>query len=276
MKGGAYKPSVEELEPHVRYTVDSYEILCRYCTDAGIISADKRREVNRSMEQRLAATEKFLTAGWLLEDDIPVCPTCLARGRGQDSTLAKVALFGGSFDPVHRGHLFIAEKAVETCGLDRVIFLPCWKSPHKRGKEISDSEDRVAMLRAATQDIPWAEVSEWEVSREEASYSWKTAQHFTGEFGEDAELFWIVGTDQWEVIEKWAEPEILADLLTFIVFPRGGTPAEREGFRMLQVEASFDASSTEVRRRVKADEPIDHLVVPEVEALIRQRKLYQR
>ena len=105
----------------------------------------------------------------------------------------RVALFGGSFDPVHRGHLFIAGRAVEACGLDRVIFVPCWKSPHKRGEQISDSEDRLAMLRLATAELAWAEVSEWEVSREEASYSWKTAEHFAQALGEGVELFWILG-----------------------------------------------------------------------------------
>jgi nicotinate-nucleotide adenylyltransferase len=186
----------------------------------------------------------------------------------------KVALFGGSFDPVHRGHLFIAEKAVEACKLDRVIFVPCWKSPHKRGREISDSADRLAMLRLATEGVEWAEVSEWEVARAGASYSWKTAQHFAEELGEGVELFWIVGTDQWEVIETWAKPELLAELVTFIVFPRGGVARPKEGVRMAAVDASFDASSTEIRRRVRAGESVSDLVVPEVEAAIRERGLY--
>ena len=186
----------------------------------------------------------------------------------------RVALFGGSFDPVHRGHLFIAEQAVEACSLDRVIFVPCWESPHKTGKQISDSDDRVAMLEIATEGVGWAEVSEWEVSREEASYSWKTAEHFSGELGADAELFWIVGTDQWEVIETWAKPEVLARLVTFVVFPRGGVAEPKEGFRMVPVDASFDASSTEVRRRVRAGESCGELVLPGVEEFIEERGLY--
>jgi len=186
----------------------------------------------------------------------------------------RVALFGGSFDPIHRGHVFIAEKAVEACGLDRVIFVPCWKSPHKRGQEISDSEDRVAMLRLATADLEWAEVSEWEISRGEASYSWKTAEHFAQALGEGVELFWILGTDQWEVIDSWARPERLADLLTFVVFPRDGVATQKPGFRMLPVDASFDASSTEIRRRVRAGERISEFVLPEVEAYLHDRGLY--
>lgn len=186
----------------------------------------------------------------------------------------KVALFGGSFDPVHRGHLFIAEKAVEACGLDHVIFVPCWKSPHKTGKEISDSKDRVAMLDIATEGVEWAEVSEWEVLREEASYSWKTAEYFSGELGEDVELFWIVGTDQWEVIETWSKPDVLAELVTFVVFPRGGVAEPKEGFRMEPVDASYDASSTEVRRRVRAGEDCGELVLPGVAEYVAERGLY--
>ena len=185
----------------------------------------------------------------------------------------RIALFGGSFDPVHRGHLFIAEQAVEKLHLDWVIFLPCWRSPHKGGKEISDSNDRVAMLKLALDGIEWAEVSCWEVEREEPSYSWKTARHFTDEL-DGAKLFWILGTDQWEVIETWARPEILAELVTFIVFPRGGVPEDKAGFAMLPVEASFDASSTEIRRRVRAGEAIEDLVVPEVESYLREHHLY--
>ena len=190
------------------------------------------------------------------------------------SSPQKVALFGGSFDLVHRGHLFIAERGVEEIGLDRVIFIPCWKSPHKSGKDISESKDRVAMLEIATEGYDWAEVSDWEVSREEASYSWKTAQHFAEELGEGTELFWIVGTDQWEVIEKWARPEVLAELVTFIVFPRGGVADKKDGFRMVTVDASFDASSTEVRRRVRAGEAVGELVEPGVEEYIEERGLY--
>jgi nicotinate-nucleotide adenylyltransferase len=198
---------------------------------------------------------------------------CRTYGGAMSST-ERVALFGGSFHPVHRGHLFIAKKAVEACGLDRVMFVPCWKSPHKAGEEISDSEDRVAMLELATDGVGWGEVSGWEVAREQASYSWKTAQHFAEELGEGVELFWIVGTDQWEVIESWAQPDVLAELVTFVVFPRGGVAEEKEGFRMVAVDASFDASSTETRRRVRAGEGVSELVVPAVERLIRERGLY--
>ena len=191
------------------------------------------------------------------------------------SRAKKVALFGGSFDPVHRGHLFIAEKAVEACALDEVIFVPCRISPHKVGRKISAPADRVEMLRLATADIDWAEVSDWEIQREEASYSWKTAEHFARELGDEVELFWIVGTDQWEVIETWAKPEVLAALVTFVVFPRGGIARPKDGFRMVAVDAAFDASSTEIRRRVRDGEAISDLVLPDVERFLIDRGLYR-
>ena len=191
------------------------------------------------------------------------------------SRAKKVALFGGSFDPVHRGHLFIAGKAVEACALDEVIFVPCRISPHKVGHGISAPADRVEMLRLATADLDWAEVSDWEIQREEASYSWKTAEHFARELGDEVELFWIVGTDQWEVIETWAKPEVLAALVTFVVFPRGGIARPKDGFRMVAVDAAFDASSTEIRRRVRDGEAISDLVLPEVERFLIDRGLYR-
>jgi len=201
-------------------------------------------------------------------------PDLSYRARMTEKKPQRVALFGGSFDPVHRGHVFIAGAAVDACGLDRVIFLPCWKSPHKEGREISDARDRVAMLRVATEGLEWAEVSEWEVEREEASYSWKTAEHFAQELGPDVELFWILGADQWEVIETWAKPEVLAGLVTFVAFPRGGTARAKDGFRMVPVDAAFDASSTQIRERVREGKAIGDLVVPEVEWYLLERGLY--
>ncbi len=158
----------------------------------------------------------------------------------------KTALFGGTFDPVHNGHIAIASATIAQCGLDRVRFIPCFESPHKSGVQSAEGRHRLEMLKLATAGFPWAEVSNWELQRKAPSYSWQTAQHFADE---DTDLYWILGADQWVALEQWAKPEILADLLHFIVFPRDGIPLmPKPGFRATFLDTSHPASATAIRK----------------------------
>jgi len=183
------------------------------------------------------------------------------------------ALFGGTFDPVHLGHRFIAETALGACALGRVIFLPCWKSPHKPGHPTSPGHHRVAMLHAALADAPWAEVSTWELDQEAPSFSWKAVEYFARGGGD---LAWILGSDQWNAIETWARPDYLARNLTFIAFPREGIdPVPKPGFRMRPIKAVTPGSATEIRRRVRSGDPIDGLVAPAVKDYILAHRLYR-
>ena len=134
----------------------------------------------------------------------------------------RIALFGGSFDPPHTGHLSIAEAAVDQCGLDRIYFVPCRVSPLKGKLPGASGGERVAMLRLALAGVSRAEVSEWELARPGPSYSWETVEHFAAQFP-DARLYWLMGADQWAVIDRWARPDILRNRLTFIVFARDGS-----------------------------------------------------
>jgi len=185
----------------------------------------------------------------------------------------KIGLFGGSFDPVHLGHLAIAEAAHTSCGLDRVIFIPCWQSPHK-SRKMADGEHRAAMLERALADAKWGEVSRWELERDSPSYSWMTAEHMAAEFP-GSELHWILGTDQWEVLETWAKPERLAELLTFIVFPRGSEVADKDGFDHVEIDVRHPASSTEIRSRVADGRDTNDLLEPEVASYIDEHDLYR-
>ncbi len=188
--------------------------------------------------------------------------------------LSKIALFGGSFDPIHLGHIEIARAAQAACDLDRVVFLPCWQSPHKSEATIASAAQRLEMLELATRDLPWAEVSKWELERDRPSYSWMTAEHFA-QAHPRAELFWILGTDQWRTLERWAEPEKLAELLTFVVFPRGEDPVANEFFRHFPIDVRHPASSTEIRHRLATGLDVSAMLAPEVADYIAAEKLYQ-
>ena len=124
----------------------------------------------------------------------------------------KICLFGGTFDPIHLGHLHIAQAAVDELELDKVIFLPCKQSPHKSNHAQASEDDRLEMCRIATADIHWAEVDEHDLVAASPCYSWRTAENIATRFP-DAELYWLMGTDQWQALPEWNRPNHLAHLV---------------------------------------------------------------
>ena len=188
-----------------------------------------------------------------------------------------MALFGGSFDPIHRGHCFIAEKAIERCQLDELIFLPCRTSPHKLGVETAPGEARLEMVRLAIADMERATASDWELAQEGVSYSWETAEHWRDErLAEEDELFWLLGMDQWNALDRWARIDHLAKLVTFIVFPRHGeVPEAREGLRATFLPDAMAVSATDIRTRYRLGESITNDVGASVAMYIRENGLYQ-
>jgi nicotinate-nucleotide adenylyltransferase len=186
----------------------------------------------------------------------------------------KIALFGGTFDPVHLGHLHLAETAKGMLALDEVRFIPCRISPHKQDTNPTSAEDRMEMLRLATVGLPWAAVDDCELRREGPSYSWQTAEEMAARFPE-ARLFWIMGGDQWDALPKWDRPEHLAELVEFIVFTRGDQLKPRDGFVIHALEGGHPASATKIREAFARGET-SHMWLPEaVNRLIRDRRLYQ-
>lgn len=160
----------------------------------------------------------------------------------------RAALFGGSFDPVHRGHLAMAVAAREAADLDRVVFVPAAVSPFKSGTVATGTQRREMLgIALAESGTAWAEISDFELNRPAPSYSWETARHFSA-LAPETEWYWILGTDQWDQIERWAEPERLRQWLHFLVFTRQGqTVRERPGWRHTAVAFEHPASSSAIR-----------------------------
>ena len=187
----------------------------------------------------------------------------------------RIALFGGTFDPVHLGHVHLARQAREAAALDEVRFLPCRISPHKTGSRAAPAEDRLEMLRRATASLAWATVDDFELREPGPSYSYLTAEALTAS-EPAAEWFWVMGNDQWEALPWWRHPERLAARVTFLVLSRGGSPAPREGFRMLPVPTGgHPASSTAIRASVAAGAPRLDWLDPAVADYIARRGLYR-
>lgn len=162
-----------------------------------------------------------------------------------------ICLFGGSFDPVHNGHLAIAQAAIEAAELARIIFLPAACSPFKTGRQhyFSD-EDRLAMLRSATAHISQAEVSTLDLELPPPSYSWRVVEECRQRYPEDT-LYWLMGTDQWEQLHRWARYDYLCTNLSFIVYHRGTSPTPREGTRAIFIEGAHPASSSAIREVIR-------------------------
>ena len=190
------------------------------------------------------------------------------------SNTRAIALFGGTFDPVHLGHLHIAEAARQAMALDEVRFLPCRVSPHKTGTTPTAAADRLTLLRLATAGLPWAVVDDSEVRREGPSFSYQTAEAMAARFPE-ARLFWLMGGDQWDALPHWRHPERLAARCEFIVFARGAPPAPRDGYRVHVLDRAHPAFATAIREALACGESNHPWLLPAVAGWIAQHGLYR-
>jgi nicotinate-nucleotide adenylyltransferase len=189
---------------------------------------------------------------------------------------------GGTLNPVHLGHLVIAEAAREKFRLDRVVWMPAGDPPHKTDRDLAPQEDRYAMALLATASNPDFEVSRLEMEREGPSYSLLTIQHFREQVGRD-DLFFITGADTVLELLTWHQHAEVIRSCRFIAATRPGHDLGRLS-RVLPPEyveridpmpvAGVDISSTELRRRIRAGESVRYLIPETVEAYIRNRGLY--
>lgn len=182
----------------------------------------------------------------------------------------KLCLFGGSFDPVHEGHIAVARRAVESCALDKVHFLPCAQSPLKENTPGATDRQRLEMLCLATRDLPWAIVDRMDLDLPPPSWSWRLAELFHQKFP-DAELFWLMGTDQWRDLEKWGRWEYLSSLVTFIVHYREEAPILRPGVRALFLDGHHPSAASVIR---ESRQEFSDWLHPDVFAYMEREGLY--
>ena len=182
----------------------------------------------------------------------------------------RIGIYGGTFDPVHHGHLILARQALEEFNLDRLVFVPTAESPFKVHNHTAPATDRLAMLRLATQGQDRFEVDPLEIERGGVSYSIDTVKMFRSRDPE-AELFFLVGEDNAYRLTEWHRFEELKKLVSFVVLSRS------EDFQSPEypvVQRRIEISSTEIRNRVANGESITYLVPESVKRYIEENQLY--
>lgn len=198
-----------------------------------------------------------------------------------DLTFAKVKIgfMGGSFDPVHFGHLIAAQDAFEQYHLDRLILVPAAQAPLKPQDVQSSAEDRLAMLRAATEWDHRFEISDFELRQGGVSYTIDSARHFRALYPSD-DLFWIIGGDQLPKLHLWRDIAELARLVEFIFLERPGYSVRGDpnvpGLRLHRCDGHLLAiSSTELRERTRRGLSLDYFVPHKAIVYIKEHSLYR-
>lgn len=190
--------------------------------------------------------------------------------------MQRLGLFGGSFDPVHLGHLLVAQAAREELGLERLFFILAAQSPFKPQRQPTPAPERLRLLRLALAGREWCDIDEQELRRGGVSYTIDTVRDYARRFPQ-AELFYLIGADHLAQLPKWRAAEELARLAQFVVIPRPGQgqasfPPPFRGRALIGFP--LGVSSSQIRARVRAGLPLEGLVPGPVAEAIRNNRLY--
>lgn len=195
----------------------------------------------------------------------------------------RLAVMGGTFDPIHYAHLLIAEDVRRRFQLPRVLFMPSGSPPHKEDDEVSSAEDRYIMALLATSDNPGFMVSRLEIDRPGPSYTIDTIRQLKAHIGDGAQIFFVTGADAVLEIPTWHQPDAILDEATLVAAPRPGfdltqideTLGAQRASKITVIDAPLaDISSTMIRRRVREGQTIRYLTPRTVIDYIHKRRLY--
>jgi nicotinate-nucleotide adenylyltransferase len=194
----------------------------------------------------------------------------------------RIALYGGTFDPVHLGHVEVARRVSELFEIDQVIFIPAQLAPHKTGRPVTAPIHRYAMLALATESEPRLLISTFELDAPDRRYTVDTVAHFQRTFGEAVELFFIMGADSWSEIKTWRDWERLLQMTSHIVVTRPGyevppAPAELQERIIFSDAVMKDISATNIRRLANEGryDELDQMVPAAVANYIRKYEIYR-
>lgn len=200
--------------------------------------------------------------------------------------MKRYGMMGGTFNPIHLAHLYIAYEAKETLNLDKVIFMVAGNPPHKKQSPVIDSSYRYDMVKMAIQDYSGFEISDYEIQKQGYSYTYETLKYLKG-YEEDVEVFFIAGADSLMDIEKWKNPELVLSNCTFVAFNRGEYNKEtlekqkkklqnkyNSNIILLDI-SNLDISSSMIRERIINGKRVDFFMPEKVMEYIEQNNLYR-
>lgn len=201
--------------------------------------------------------------------------------------MKRIGIFGGSFDPIHSGHLAIALQALDEAGLDKVIFMPARVSPFKLDRNPVDGKMRFEMIRESIAGINGLEVSDYEINLNEVSYTVYTLRHLKKVYGDDTIIYFMTGTDAFLTLDKWYMADEMLGSYNFIIGVRPGYKDKELDDKIVEIQRKFpcdiiklhnkehDISSSEIRERVVKGLDIKGLVPDAAERYINEQGLYQ-
>ena len=204
-----------------------------------------------------------------------------------DNGQSRIGIMGGTFDPIHYGHLAAAEAARVEFGLCKVIFMPAGNPPHKQSQKISDAEHRYRMTALATSSNSGFEVSRLEVDKAGITYTFDTMEELRSIYGEAPEIYFITGADAVLELLTWYKIGELLTLCKFIAVTRPGFDICKLEQKIAEITSKYDGeiiclevplleiSSTDIRERIKNGKPVKYLLAEEVEAYIHKNGLYK-
>lgn len=187
----------------------------------------------------------------------------------------KIGILGGTFNPIHIGHLILAEEAREKLGLKKIIFVPTFLPPHKDNSNIAPASDRLTMIKLAIEGNKYFIVSDLEIKRNGRSYTIDTIKEFKEKFGSD-DLYFIIGSDLLKYLEEWKDLNEIIKIVKFIAATRPGYPLEKipSYINTLPIRA-VDVSAFEIRECVKENKSFRYLLPERVYNYIKKRGLYK-
>jgi nicotinate-nucleotide adenylyltransferase len=184
--------------------------------------------------------------------------------------LKKIAIYGGTFDPIHHGHLIVAREALERLELEKVIFVPARVSPLRKSAPIARDELRLSMIRAAIENEPGFAADDCELRRPPPSYTIDTIEQIRQPMG-GATIYCLIGEDNVGKLTKWRRFADLEKMVRFVVLDRSG---QRPSHIYPIIRRKIDISATEIRKRVATGRSIQYFVPAAVEEIVRREKLY--
>lgn len=205
-----------------------------------------------------------------------------------DTEVKRIGILGGTFDPIHLGHINLALDAKREANLDKVILIPAKLQPFKLDKKTASGEDRLTMINEAVSDIEGLEASSYELNKEGISYTYLTIRAMREAFGDDAEIYFITGTDSFLKIETWKNSEELLKSCSYLIGTRPGYKQKELEVCIERIRSDYntevrnldnlqlDVSSTEIRNRLEQGISCSDLIPDKVERYIKANGLYKK